>query len=70
MNSAAAWLTASTGLRVPSVQTSTTSLSHSVSWPTRVFSMVKLALRTGVKMASIGITPMGWPSCLLRSAVT
>ena len=55
---------------VPSVHTSTSSLSHSVSWPTRVFSTVKLALRTGVKIASMGMTPMGWPSFLLRSAVT
>ena len=70
MNRPAARLTASTGASVPSVHTSTTSLSHSVSWPTRVFSTKKFALRTGVKMASIGITPIAWPSFLLRSAVT
>ena len=36
----------------------------------KLFSTEKLALRTGVKMASMGITPIGCPSFLLRSAGT
>src|SRR5213082_1220923 len=58
------------GTIVPSVQTSRISLSQSVSWPTRVFSIRKFAFTTGLKMASIGITPIGWPSFLFRSAGT
>ncbi len=70
VNSSAAWLTASSGDMVPSVQTSMSRRSKSVDCPTRVFSTVKFAFSTGEKIASIGMTPIGWPSRLLRSAGT
>ena len=51
--------TAASGVIVPSVSISRMSFSRSTSWPTRVFSTVKLTLRTGVKIASTLMTPRG-----------
>ena len=50
------------GVVVPSVSISRLSLSKLVIWPTRVFSTEKFTRRTGEKMASTGMTPIGMSS--------
>ncbi len=52
-------LNASSGSRVPSVQTSTVKLSYSVLCPTRADPTSKLTRRTGLQIASIGSSPIG-----------
>ena len=52
----------------PSVSMSSVSLSKSVRWPTRACSTEYATRRTGEKIESIGITPIGWSGDLFSSA--
>ena len=52
----------------PSVSMSSVSLSKSVRWPTRARSTLYATRRTGEKIESIGMTPIGWSGDLLSSA--
>ena len=62
--------TAFRGLIDPSVSTSRISRSRSVICSTRVASTAYVTRRTGEKIESTGITPMGSRGFLLRSAET
>ena len=62
--------TASFGGRAPFVSTSRIRRSRSVICSTRVFSTEYVTRRTGEKIESTGMTPMGSRAFLLRSAET
>ena len=61
---------ASSGVIEPLVSISSVRRSKSTDWPTRVSSTVKLTLRIGEKIESIGISPIMCSMLRCRSAVT
>ena len=63
-------VTAASGEMDPFVHTSTTSRSYFISRPTRISSVVRFTLSTGVNIESTGMVPIGRPCFLLRSAGT
>ena len=68
ISTSAASRRAACGSTEPSVSMSSVSLSKSVRWPTRAASTLYATRRTGEKMESIGITPIGCSGDLLPSA--